>query len=106
MPMSTRWPRKDWIDRLSEVGVPCGAIRDLQEIFTDPQLVSREMIASVEHATAGTLRLVGIPVKLSDTSGTIRSAPPTLGQHTESVLTKELGLGVAELETLRTGGII
>ncbi len=99
-------PRTYWIDRLSNAGVPCGAIRDLQEVFTDPQLASREMIASVEHATAGTLRVVGIPVKLSDTSGTIRSAPPTLGQHTESVLTEELGLGRAELDALRSQGII
>jgi formyl-CoA transferase/CoA:oxalate CoA-transferase len=99
-------PRQYWIEQLSAVGVPCGAVRDLQQVLTDPQLLSREMIATVEHQTAGALRQIGIPIKLSDTSGTIRSAPPTLGQHTESVLAKDLGLGAAELEALRTSGII
>ena len=86
--------------------MPCGAVRDLQQVLTDPHLLAREMIATVEHHTAGALRQIGIPVKLSETSGTIRSAPPTLGQHTESVLAKDLGVSAGELDTLRTSGII
>ena len=49
------------------------------------------MIASVEHATLGALRVLGVPIKLSETPGAVRTAPPTLGQHTEAVLRDDLG---------------
>jgi crotonobetainyl-CoA:carnitine CoA-transferase CaiB-like acyl-CoA transferase len=99
-------PRDHWIERLSACGVPCGAVRDLQQVLTDPQLLAREMIATLEHQTAGTLRSTGIPIKLSDTPGSVRTAPPTLGQHTDAVLATDLGVGAAQIEALRTNGII
>jgi crotonobetainyl-CoA:carnitine CoA-transferase CaiB-like acyl-CoA transferase len=70
--------RQSWIARLTAAGVPCGSVRDLAEVFTDPQLSAREMIASVDHATLGDLQLLGVPVKLSETPGSVRSAPPAL----------------------------
>src|SRR5215213_6989793 len=79
-------PRQFWIERLTAAGVPCGSVRNFQELFDDPQLAAREMIARVEHATIGQLQTLGVPVKLSETPGAVRSAPPTLGQHTEAVL--------------------
>ena len=81
--------------------MPCGSVRDLEEVFADPQLSAREMIASVDHATIGALQLLGMPVKLSDTPGAVRSAPPTLGQHTEAVLREDLGLSAAQIGALR-----
>jgi crotonobetainyl-CoA:carnitine CoA-transferase CaiB-like acyl-CoA transferase len=98
--------RQHWIERLTAAGVPCGSVRNLQELFDDPQLGAREMIARVEHATIGQLRTLGVNVKLSDTPGGVRSAPPTLGQHTESVLRHDLGLAADAVASLRERGVI
>ena len=99
-------PRDVWIARLKAAGVPCGSVRDLHEVFTDPQLLARGMVARVEHATIGALRLLGIPVKLSETPGAVRTAPPTLGQHTASVLERDLGMGRDAIDALRAQGVI
>ena len=93
--------RQSWIARLTAAGVPCGSVRDLEEVFTDPQLSAREMIATVNHATLGALQLLGVPVKLSETPGSVRTAPPTLGQHTEAILRDDLGLSAAHIAALR-----
>jgi formyl-CoA transferase len=93
--------RQSWIARLTAAGVPCGSVRDLEEVFTDPQLSAREMIATVDHATLGALQLLGVPVKLSETPGLVRTAPPTLGQHTDAILQNDLGLSAAQIAALR-----
>jgi crotonobetainyl-CoA:carnitine CoA-transferase CaiB-like acyl-CoA transferase len=79
-------PRQHWIDRLNAAGVPCGSVRNLQELFADPQIQARQMVAEIEHATIGALRVLGVPVKLSDTPGAVRTPPPGLGEHTDAVL--------------------
>jgi crotonobetainyl-CoA:carnitine CoA-transferase CaiB-like acyl-CoA transferase len=101
-----RHTRQHWIEQLTKAGVPCGSVRDLKEVFTDPQLDARQMIARAEHATLGAIRLLGLPIKLSQTPGSIRTAPPTLGQHTDAVLQKDLGLSAAEISALREGAAI
>src|SRR6185295_9351462 len=73
-----RQPRRYWIERLTAAGVPCGSVRDLQEVFDDPQIAARGMIAELEHAAAGPLKMLGVPVKLSDTPGAVRTPPPRL----------------------------
>ena len=98
-------PRQYWIDVLTQAGVPCGAVREVHDVLADPQVLAREMVASVEHATAGTLEVLGVPVKLSETPGSVRTAPPTLGQHTAAVL-HELGVEDADIERLRRNGVI
>jgi formyl-CoA transferase/CoA:oxalate CoA-transferase len=99
-------PRQYWIERLTAAGVPCGSVRNLQELFDDPQLHAREMIARVEHATIGQLRTLGVNVKLSATPGAVRTAPPTLGQHTDTVLRTDLGLSAPGIEALRRDKVI
>jgi crotonobetainyl-CoA:carnitine CoA-transferase CaiB-like acyl-CoA transferase len=101
-----RHTRQHWIGQLNKAGVPCGSVRDLKEVFTDPQLDARQMIAQAEHATLGAIRLLGLPIKLSQTPGSIRTAPPTLGQHTDAVLQKDLGLSAAEISALREAAAI
>jgi crotonobetainyl-CoA:carnitine CoA-transferase CaiB-like acyl-CoA transferase len=99
-------PRQHWIERLTAAGVPCGSVRNLQELFDDAQLEAREMIARVEHATIGRLRTLGVNVKLSGTPGAVRTAPPTLGQHTDSVLTNDVRLSAAEIDALRAKQVV
>ena len=86
--------------------MPCGSVRNLQELFDDPQLGAREMIAIVEHATIGPLRALGVPVKLSDTPGAVRTPPPTLGQHTDAVLERDLGYSADAIAGLRRQNVI
>jgi crotonobetainyl-CoA:carnitine CoA-transferase CaiB-like acyl-CoA transferase len=98
--------RQCWIECLKAAGVPCGAVRDLHEVFTDPQLEARAMITEVEHPTVGALRLLGLPVKLSGTPGSVRMAPPMLGQHTNAVLGADVGLTGDEIARLHAGGVV
>jgi crotonobetainyl-CoA:carnitine CoA-transferase CaiB-like acyl-CoA transferase len=99
-------PRRYWIDKLTAAGVPCGSVRDLSEVFSDPQLAAREMIMPMHHDGAGDIRVLGTPIKLSDTPGTLRAAPPTLGQHTDQVLAQDLGLGGEVIGRLRATGVV
>ena len=99
-------PRAEWVEELKKAGVPCGSVRDVAEVLQDPQLDARGMIQEVEHAVAGAIRVTGIPIKLSDTPGAVRTAPPTLGQHTESILTIDAGLQPDEIAELRGAGAI
>jgi crotonobetainyl-CoA:carnitine CoA-transferase CaiB-like acyl-CoA transferase len=99
-------PRQHWIDRLTAAGVPCGSVRNLQELFDDPQLVAREMLARVEHSTIGQLKTLGVPIKLSDTPGAVRTPPPTLGQHTGAVLERDLGMSADAIAALRAQKVI
>jgi crotonobetainyl-CoA:carnitine CoA-transferase CaiB-like acyl-CoA transferase len=98
-------PRSYWLEVLTRAGVPCGDVRDVPEALTDQQVLAREMVQAVEHATVGMLNVVGIPIKLSDTPGSVRTAPPTLGQHTVGIL-RELGVGDAEIDRLRRDDVI
>jgi len=99
-------PRQHWIDRLTAAGVPCGSVRDFQELFDDPQIRAREMLTELEHSTIGVLKTLGIPVKLSDTPGALRMPPPTLGQHTDAILQGDLGLSAADLARLRAAKVL
>lgn len=93
--------RGAWLKDFRSAGVPCGAVRDVGEVLDDPQLADREMIAWVEHATLGAVRVLGVPIKLSGTPGAVRSAPPTLGQHTDEILRGDLGFSDSEIAALR-----
>ncbi len=99
-------PRQAWLDELAQVGVPCGAVRNLEQVLTDPQLIEREMIALLDHPVAGALNVLGVPVKLSQSPGSVRTPPPLLGEHTTRVLAEDLGLGTEEIERLKKDGAI
>jgi formyl-CoA transferase len=89
----------DWVAALVEAGVPCGPIHDYAEVFADPHTRAREMEVAIEHPVEGTIRALGIPVKLSDTPGAIRRPAPLLGQHSEEVL-REAGFADDEIGAL------
>ena len=94
-----------WLDALEKVGVPGGPINDIADVYADPQVQARQMMVEMEHPQAGRVRNIGIPVKLSDTPAEIRRPAPTLGQHTDEVLS-ELGYTPAEIAALRESGAV
>jgi crotonobetainyl-CoA:carnitine CoA-transferase CaiB-like acyl-CoA transferase len=98
--------RAEWAKIISNSGVPCGPIKDISEITTDPQILHREMVVEVEHAKTGTLRMMGIPIKLSDTPGAVILPPPLLGEHTDEILTDLLEIGGEEVISLREAGVV
>jgi crotonobetainyl-CoA:carnitine CoA-transferase CaiB-like acyl-CoA transferase len=98
--------RAEWIAALTAAGIPCGAVRDVAEVLEDPHLHARDMIASAEHAVLGAVRVLGVPIKLSDTPGRIESAPPVLGEHTDRILRDDLGMSGAEIAELRASQTI
>jgi formyl-CoA transferase/CoA:oxalate CoA-transferase len=75
-------------------------------VLADPQLASREMIARLDHPSAGPIDMLGVPIKLSSTPGAVRTPPPTLGEHTEAILREDLGLEAAEIARLRREGAV
>ena len=79
-------PREEWIRVLTAAGIPCGSVRDVGEVLQDQQVVAREMIQTVEHSTLGAINVLGTPIKLSETPGAVRQAPPALGEHTDAIL--------------------
>ncbi len=98
--------RDEWIGVLRAAGVPTGAVRTIDEALADPQIAARDMVVRVLHPTIGSLDVLGIPVKLSDTPGAVRTAPPLLGQHTRAVLKADVGLDEDTIERLRRAGVI
>jgi formyl-CoA transferase/CoA:oxalate CoA-transferase len=98
--------RAYWIERLTAAGVPCGSVRNLHELFADPQIAARAMVAELQHPTVGPMRVLGTPLKLSETAAAICTPPPTLGQHTAEVLTGDAGVPAGDLDALRAKGVI
>ena len=91
---------------LDKTGVPYSQVADMEAATSNEQLRAREMIVEVEHAEAGKVVVPGVVVKMSETPGEVREAPPLVGQHTDEVLTKLLGLTPEEVGTLRAEGAI
>jgi succinate---hydroxymethylglutarate CoA-transferase len=95
-----------WLAKLKAAGVPCGRINSVAEALADPQTEARAMVETVQHPTIGDLKLVGMPYKFSGTPASVRRPPPTLGEHTDEILTGELGLDAAAVAALRAEKVI
>jgi crotonobetainyl-CoA:carnitine CoA-transferase CaiB-like acyl-CoA transferase len=95
----------EWEEILNAHGIPCGPIYDMEQSLEHPQIQHREMVVELPHPTMGSVRLLGLPVKLSETPGAIFRTPPLFGQHTDEVL-REIGVTDAELLDLRASGVI
>ena len=103
--MSTR-TTAEWIRLLEPLGVPCGPINRLDQVFADPQVKHRRMQVDVPHPVTGSLPLVANPIKFSRTPISYDVPPPLLGEHTEEVLGRLLGKSAAQIAALRRGGVI
>ncbi len=95
--------RDEWFALLQDKDVCVAPVYDLDELERDPQITARRMLTDVPHPEFGTVKQVGVSVKLSETPGAIRSPAPSRGQHTEEIL-REAGLSDAEIAALRAAG--
>jgi formyl-CoA transferase len=96
----------EWLRELEALKIPCGPINTLDKVFSDPQVLVREMVAEVPHPTAGTVKLVASPMKFSETPCKITRHPPLLGEHTDEVLQERLGYSPEQISALREKGAI
>jgi formyl-CoA transferase len=95
-----------WLAALESVGVPCGPINRLDQVFADPQLLARGMRIDLPHPLSGAVPQVGNPLHLSATPVAYTLAPPLLGEHTTAVLSQRLGLSAESLADLAARGIV
>ena len=80
-----------WINRLNSGGVPCGRVQNVGEALNDPQMIHQEMVLEVDHPSHGLVKMVGFPIKLSETPCSVRFPAPKHGEHTREIL-EELGM--------------
>ena len=96
--------RAYWMEKFEDAGIPAGPIQTYAESLIDEHTLSRKMVCELEHPIAGTIRALGIPVKLSQTPGEVKRPAPLLGEHTELIL-QELGYENEEIQWMRQNGI-
>ena len=94
-----------WVSMLEHVGVPCGPIHTVDQVYQDPQVQARQMTFDMHHPTAGPIPLVANPIRMSHTPVDYRHAPPMLGQHTREVLAEVLGMTEDSLNDLKQQGV-
>jgi formyl-CoA transferase len=104
--MTRHKTKADWIALLEAAKVPCGPINNFEEVFNNEQVKARGIQIEVPHSTAGSMKLVASPMRLSQTPVELRLAPPTLGQHTQEILQERLKLDPQAIATLQAKGII
>ena len=96
----------EWVTLLEAAGVPCGPINDLAQVFADPQVQARGLRIDLPNSLGSTTPQVASPLRLSETPVEYRNAPPLLGEHTEQVLSRRLGLSAEQISALREAGVL
>lgn len=95
----------DWIGALEEAGIPCGPIHRPEQALTYPQILARDMVLEMEHPSAGTVRVLGNPIKMSRSQPALNRPAPRLGEHTDEIL-QGLGYQESQITALREAGVI
>ncbi|MFQ6077229.1 MAG: CaiB/BaiF CoA transferase family protein, partial [Candidatus Bathyarchaeia archaeon] len=98
--------RDEWLERLRDVGFPCGPVYTVDEIFSDPHVLHRGMLVEMDHPEAGRIKQIGPALKFSETPCVVDSPPPVRGEHTEEVLKTLAGYSDEGIEGLRRAGAI
>jgi formyl-CoA transferase len=99
-------PVSEWIDRLTAVGVPCGPLYDIPQVFNDEHVKARGVEVRIPHARADFVPALANPARLSETPPSYERPAPRLGEHTREVLSSELGLSAAEIDVLYAEGVL
>jgi len=99
-------PRAYWLDELPKQGVPCSAVNSIADVFEEPQVIARNMRIEVPNAAAGTAPGVANPIKFSETPLDYPVGPPTLGEHTDEVLSERLDLDADAIADLRARNVV
>ena len=97
--------QQEWLDILAMEDTCVGPVNDIDQLFSDPQIMERELFTEMEHPTSGLIKQIGFPLKFSKTPGKIRSHAPLLGEHTEAILEK-MDFSKEAISTLRSKGVI
>lgn len=97
---------RHWLTTLEAADVACGPINNYREVFEDPQVQHRGLRVDIERADGGRVPTIASPLRLAETPVRYQQAPPLLGEHTDVVLTKVLGLSPERIAELRAQGII
>ena len=97
---------RTWLQILEQAEVPCAPVQTIDQVFNDPQVIHRGMLAEMEHPSAGKIKMAGLPVKFSTTPASLRLPPPLLGEHTKDVLQDWLGMNETEIANLCEKGIL
>ena len=95
-----------WTERLDAAGVPCGAINDIAHALADPQVAARGLRIDLAHVLAGRVPMVANPIKMSGTPPSYELPPPTLGEHTLSVLREYAGVDEEQMKMLKSRGVV
>ncbi len=97
----------DWVEAIDGAGIPCGPINTIDRLFTEPQILARNMMVEVEDKKAGRIKIAGNPIKMSSLKEeTTRQPAPEIGEHNFEVLTSMLGLKSEEIEKLLEEGVL
>lgn len=99
-------PRREWLRILTDAKMPAGPVYSMSEVFSDPQILHREMLVKTMHPKAGEISQIGIPMKFSETKPSIERPPPLLGEHTDQILTELLGYDKQRISTLHERAIV
>jgi crotonobetainyl-CoA:carnitine CoA-transferase CaiB-like acyl-CoA transferase len=99
-------PAAEWLTRLDQAGVPVGRIKTVAEVCESPHLEARGMVVKLQHPKAGSITVMGVPVRLHETPGAATTPPPLLGEHTDEILTRLLRIPKAKVDALRAAGVI
>ena len=94
-----------WVEVLENAGVPCGPIYNIKQVYADPHVRSRDMSVELEHPKSGSIRNIGVAVKLSETPGSVRTPAPLLGQHSHEVLA-QYGYAEGDVAAFRDAGVL
>ncbi|MDA4112229.1 MAG: CoA transferase, partial [Thaumarchaeota archaeon] len=99
-------PANHWINAARIAGVPVGPISKISDVFSDPQVIAREMITEIDNPRTGKkLRQLGTPVKFSKAKTSLRLPPPAQGENSVEIL-KELGYSKNQIHSLVRNGVV